>query len=205
MMRTKRNRILAILFAGLLCVGGGLFWAMTETQKKEPVISRIYGNFGYNTEDPREVAGVVDYVFVAYVERFDKTEHRHDLGEDTEPLPYSHYTVRVAENLKGTLRTDVSIPLEKYGGLFHDGKHILLYENDILPQVGKYYVFNAVALEDGSISLCGENVNIPLEADVNEKSLEKSAAVEQYRAAVKNQIAPSTDWARFTSKYEVKK
>lgn len=103
--------------------------------------------------------------------------------------PYTHYTVQVVENLKGTLQTEQTIRLVKDGGIEQNQKFLCLHEDDVLPEAGSAYIFRAYTQEDGSLLVSGPNSNIPLSAKTSNEIV-KSQEYQTYEDAVKRQIIP---------------
>lgn len=132
-------------------------------------------------------AGSSDYIFIGTVESVLNEKVNYD-------SPYSSYSIKVDENLKGNLKS--KIQCDKAGGYMKDGT-LLLYESDNLrdsglPKVGKQYVFMAYAQEDGRLLITELNGNIEYAG----KDMKKS-----YLDYINNEI--ENDRQRFISKYDI--
>ncbi|MGG1651700.1 cell surface protein [Paenibacillus sp. NRS-1780] len=189
------------------------------TKSGEIPTSYIQASFVIDINNPKEVVGYADYAFVGLVEEMTGTEYKFPVTKETEngpkvlTMPYTNYSVKVLGNIKGNLKKDVSIPLQKFGGLSDDKSAYFLNEDDLLPQEGKIYVFTANARPDGSMLVSGPNSNIEVKTDffskksiqaLSEESianeLAKTEEYKTYQNAYKNEIVE--DRERFTSKYE---
>jgi hypothetical protein len=134
-------------------------------------IEYVNASYVFDIDNPQELVGFVDYVFVGHVDKNVGVEYVEAGEEPSEEGiiisydPYTTYNVTVLSNIKGELKTDVSIPLIKFGGLNKDGLSYLLMDGDTFPQVGGTYIFTAKADENGELHLTGKNSNIPLNAE----------------------------------------
>ena len=162
--------------------------------------------FEFNTDDPREVVGEADCAFVGYVERIAGTEYDERRGGGDDAEPYTIYSVRVLENIKGTLPADRPLELRKGGGVYKDRRRVLIYDGDSLPEPGKLYVFIAHTRSGGRPEVFGPNSNIPLEeelqsygAQITAEQLAGSAVVRTYRDAYENEIPFTEDGAENAS------
>jgi hypothetical protein len=119
-------------------------------------------------DDPREVSGFVDFVFVGKVEKengikYEAVYNRETVsGAKTTGNPYTGYDITVMENVKGDLKTNDTMLFWKSGGLSMDGKYITLQEEDFLPEAGQVYMFYANAWEDGTLRILGKGGNVQL-------------------------------------------
>lgn len=163
-------------------------------------VTTMSATYVYNVADIRESVGMADYVCIGKVLSNDGTVYEHVVamekangGFEKVGDPYTKYTVQVVENIKGKLQMDQPITLKKDGGIAQDGKSVWLYEDDILPQVGKYYVFLAYAQEDGSLLVSGADSNVLVEEGKTTKdksAIVNSAESARYEKAVQNEIVP---------------
>ncbi len=124
--------------------------------------------FLYNTGDLRECVGAADYVFVAKVVSLDETVYeRERFNEDgtsrMDGIPYTHFTVILSQNIKGSLIIGEPIPIVKHGGLNQKKSAVWYFEGDSMPYVGKTYVFSAIGQKDGSLLISGPRTNILVE------------------------------------------
>jgi|AGTN01.1.fsa_nt_gi hypothetical protein len=205
-MNKNKNLIVILIIVLLLSVCGvGLYFGLRE---KEPKIIRMEGDFAIDMSDKNQVVGSSDYVFVGYVNKLETTIYKYDSQS-----PYTIFNVRILKNIKGNLKLNIDIPIQKDGGIAKDKKSIDLYENDVLPEQNKTYVFIAYAQSDGSLLLSGPASNIILEESViksvknnmtdfeivNEK-LENSAVIDEYTEAFVNQV--NVNRPRYLSAYD---
>lgn len=159
-------------------------------------ISTIHASYIYNVHDLREAAGAADYIFAGKVISNDGTEYRYTApmedknGNIVETgVPYTHYTVQVIENIKGTLQEEKPISFVKSGGIEQNQKSVSLYEEDLLPEAEKTYIFLACVQEDGSLLVSGPNSNTPIPTENSDK-IAKSQEYKKYEDAVEHQIIP---------------
>lgn len=147
-------------------------------------------------DKPEEVIGICNNVFVGYVESMKDTYYISD-------LPYTRYNVRVIKNIKGDLPLDTTVLVNKEGGVSEDLSYNILFENDSLPDEGKYYIFNVrERTEDGSYTASGMNTTILIDdidmpsitGDITSKNsnkeidlLEKSKIYKKYVDAFQKQ------------------
>jgi hypothetical protein len=189
------------------------------TKSGEIPTSYLHASFVIDVDNPKAVVGYADYAFVGLVEEMTGTDYKFPVTKETEngpkvlTMPYTNYSVKVLGNIKGNLKKDVSIPLQKFGGLNDDKSTYFLFEDDFLPQKGKVYVFTATAEQDGSLLVSGPNSNIEVKTDFFSKNsiqklseesianeLTKTEEYKTYQDAYKNEIVK--DRERSTSKYE---
>ncbi|WP_313811330.1 hypothetical protein [Glutamicibacter sp.] len=151
-----------------------------------------------NVEDPASVVGDADYVFVAKVVSQGDAEYDGQVtletstGTSTIAAPFTNYTILVQQNLKGSLLTNDSVPVQISGGFSRELNTTVTPDDTMLPEVGRSYVFNAIAQPDGSLLVQGGNSVVPVD--------DGYAVVDSYVEAVKNQIP--TPRERFSSKFE---
>lgn len=185
---------------------------LSKTETDALPIQRIEGSYAHDVSDKRIAAGAADYVFVGRVLSEDGVVYEDPVPMEDEAgnlkevgSPYTHYTVQVLENMKGTLRTQTPIEIVKDGGIAQDKKSVCLYEEDCLPQAGKDYIFLTYTQEDGSLLASGMNSSLPLETKFQDgkPAAEQPAPYREYKTAVKKQIVPK-DCQRQRSIYEEK-
>ena len=161
--------------------------------------------FAIDANNPDAVVGNVDNTFIGYVTKKGDTVYKNEGTLETKDgtkkigSPYTNYKIIVIDNLKGKLKKNNDIPVQKDGGLNINGDAYFLYENDVLPEEGKYYIFNTYNQPDGSILISGPNSNIEL--NVSSKSeIMKATEYKEYIKHVKNQS--KIERKRFSSKYD---
>lgn len=153
----KKKIVYTLLIAFLICF-------VVACGKKETSISgdlpveRIEGSYLVDVDDPVALISSADYVFIGNVVKNNGCEYMD--GE----RPYTNYDIRVIENIKGELRTDIDVPIIKWGGISVDGSCYEVYEEDLLPEVGDICIFTAYGTEDGGLSVGGANSTKLLEA-----------------------------------------
>ncbi|TVX88086.1 type II and III secretion system protein [Paenibacillus agilis] len=198
---------MSMLFTG--CTSNG----QKASADKLP-IHYLHGTFSIDVHDPAAVVGDADYVFVGRVDKVVGTEYKHAVALETEAgtkevaSPYTNYSITVLENLKGELQTGVSNPVQKSGGVNQDGASIVLYEEDILPQVDNVYIFMAYAQKDGSLLVSGPSstIAVPTNGTFSETSLASVAETNEYQTyskAVHNEKESVRE--RFVSTFDAKK
>lgn len=178
----------------VVLIGGYVAWKNYIPTKIEYKMS---GDTAVNLSDPREVVGVKDYVFVGYVqETYDyyteKSSREFPEILDYYEVPFTECQVKIVASIKGDLKEDSDFSFYKVGGITQSRSCILLDENDIMPEKGKYYIFSGLAHADGTMTGGGTNGTIELEADINESNLEQSEIYQTYLDAYENQILPDS-------------
>lgn len=155
----------------------------------------LRASYAIDVNDMDEMAGFSDYVFVGYVSSQARTEYL--------SIPYTVYNIKILDNLKGTLSTDNEIEIFKSGGISEDGKSVIIYENDIMPEVGKMYVFFACGQPDGSLLISGENSNLYIDYSGDTINISDVYNTEIYRKAQDSvEKQKEYDRERFKSLYE---
>ncbi|MSA02996.1 cell surface protein [Lactonifactor sp. BIOML-A3] len=198
-MRTRCKCI--IFFSLFICITLTCACGSTKHEaqtKKVLPIDIINGSFEVDTNNKEAMVGNADYVFVGEVVEYVDTEYKFvNKTEDgkTSGLPYSNYRVQVKQNLKGNLRQDSPIDLQKAGGINKDGTGYLLYTDDILPEIGRSYVFLVYVQPTGENLVSGPNSSIPLNrpsqnavSSFTLNSQEEVNVVEVYEDAVEGQV-----------------
>lgn len=187
-----------------------------SVKDSEIKVAPLHASFSIDVNNINAVVGDADNVFVGYVEKLEGTDYKFPVTVETETgtkevsSPYTNYSVTVIDNIKGTLKKNEPIPIQKSGGISEDQDLYLLYEDDSLPVEGKYYIFNTYNQEDGSILVSGPNSNIevnvedlasgPKSLTAGSKSeIVNSEEYKEYVKAVKNEI--KSDRQRFESNY----
>lgn len=179
---------------------------------KKVSISKLKTNYGassyiFDLKDLNKVTSYADYVFIGKVNEIEGTTYENiqkiklDGNEKTIASTYTDYKITVIENLKGKLKKNTPLPIQKEGGIDYDQKSISLLEDDFLPENGKYYIFVVYVQKDGTLLIPGGiNMNTPLtELEIN--SAEKPKQLQQFINAISHQDK-SIDRTRFKSKYE---
>ncbi|MBR5427214.1 MAG: dockerin type I repeat-containing protein [Clostridia bacterium] len=173
-------------------------------------IRELSGSNVYDLSDPRQLVASMSYVFAAKVLRavdyqteFNKAATPDDV-RDIEDEAMTFLEIEVVENLKGNLKLHTRIPYFKAGGVTADKKYIELFEHDLIPEEGKYYVFVAYAREGGTLIGGCEYGCAALEDGITEKNLNESSILQTYRDACAN-LAPvinDRDYLHNLAKYD---
>jgi hypothetical protein len=218
-MKFKKNIFIAVTAAVL--VTGGVIGANSLTTSNddktveahvnisELPIQPMRGSFVIDVNNKKETVGLSDYVFVGKVVSNKGTIYKDIVtmeDENGKPKdvgsPYTNYTIEVIDNIKGKLRKNSPFEILKQGGVTQDNKAIYVFENDTLPEEGKYYIFLGYAQKDGSILISGPNSNTLLNAS-DKQDIVSSAVYKAYKDAFQNQIT-KVQRERYTSKFEEK-
>ena len=114
----------------------------------------------FDPQNPESVIAAHSYVFIGEVIQYVKTDNQ--IKAD---IPFTTYSVRVIENLKGALKTDQDIEIKKLGGLKQNSDIFEYVDGDILPKVGETYLFAAYV---GNVELlcCGPGTTYSLPGDL---------------------------------------
>ena len=193
----KRTKVI-ISIIGLISLALTIVGFNTFSVKRTPNEKKyIHNDTSINTNDPREVVGAKTYVFVGVVEdTYDyyttKTLRKHPQIIHDYEMSFTECVITVVKNIKGELEENSSFSFYKVGGITEDGQAIELYENDLIPEKGKYYIFTGIAHKDGTLTGGGQNGTIELEEGVNNKTLSESTTYNAYIKAYKEQIINNT-------------
>lgn len=90
-----------------------------------------------------------------------------------------------------------------FGGVSKDQKAIYLFEEDLLPEENRSYIFLALCQPDGSLLISGPNSNVPID-NAETYSIDSNYdnyLYEIYADAYANEIIP-IEHERFISVYE---
>ncbi len=190
-MKIKKAISIICVFA-LVLVGGYIAWKNYTPKKIDNSISM---STSVNLYDPKEVVGVKHYVFVAKVtgtRDYYSERLNYDFPDivDYYDMPFTECEVEVIKNIKGELKENSTFCFYKVGGASALKDSIVLYEDDIMPEVGKYYIFMGMAHPDGTMTGGGTNGTIELESGIDKTNLETSAIYQTYVDAYYNQIKP---------------
>ncbi|OGO88071.1 MAG: hypothetical protein A2Y15_04030 [Clostridiales bacterium GWF2_36_10] len=153
-------------------------------------IQRARGDFIIDVYNPNEFVGFADYVFIGYVNELVSTEYYNPYERKGKKYstPITNYSITVVKNIKGNLKSNEPIIVQKHGGVYEDKSAIELWEDDELPEKGKMYVFIGITQGNSCLLISGPNSNIPLESNINRSNINDSKIVKQYDEAFINQI-----------------
>ena len=207
-MRKITSLILAAVLVAALAGCGNTSSMETEKVYDSIALSAeiptVYdsGSYMVNVNNPAEVVGWGDYVFVARVDSELRTEYtnlRQNEDGTITGKPYTVYSITVLKNLKGNLRENESIEFFKHGGVNYDGRSISLLEGDQLLESGKCYILIAAAESDGRLGQGMPNSAIELNASqIDTYSMDAEYAV--YSEYVQNEV--TCERTRYHSTYE---
>jgi hypothetical protein len=190
------------LFAVLLVMLSLFVSGCVNKSSKDLPIDYISGDFVIDMENPREVIGLGDYVFVAQVNKEIETDYRNvkELGNGKKvSMPYTIYSITVIDNIKGEIKINEPIEFEKQGGINFDKKSISLPECDSMLEEGEYYILIASAEPDGRLAQGGPTAAIKLK-DKSKNEIISSQVYKDYQKYYKEEI--KFERQRFKSKYE---
>lgn len=193
-MKKNNKWLVAFLFivVAFACGSGFAFWRSHKIPKE---IVYTYSDTDVNLDNPCEVVGVKEYVFVAYVtethDYFMENEKR-EFPESVKNIdnPCTECVVKVIKNIKGNLTEGETFSFYQMAGVTKDRKYIEMEENDLIPEIGKYYILSGVAHSDGIMTGGGKNGTIALESNITEVNLLDSEIYKKYLNAFENQIPP---------------
>lgn len=118
----------------------------------------------YDWYDKAKHVGFMNNVFVCRVEKLVGTTYT-DVSIDNGKVrgtPWTNYEVTVLGNIKGNLKTGITIPVRKWAGLNYDSTVLTMDEMDVLPKEGFIYIFCTFADEDGELYISCHESNILL-------------------------------------------
>lgn len=180
---------LAVIFAATC---GYFLWRTVFPPKTVRYSSDYYSaDLAIVLNGPREYVGATKYVFVAKVtETHDYYTERlfHDFPAviDYFDSEFTECRLNVIKNIKGDLEVGKEFSYYKAVGISKLRTCIILNDReDVLPEVGKYYVFFGIVHADGTMTGGG---TFPLEDGITENNLEESATYQKYVDAFNNQI-----------------
>lgn len=176
-----------------------------DVSKNNLPITNLSGSFCIDVNDLSQIVGDADYVFVAEVKDKVETIYKNKVTIETEngtkevSDPYTKYSITVIDNIKGKLKKNNEFLVLKAGGISQDNKSIILYQDDELLQVGKYYIISAYAQPDGTLLISGPNSSLVLNETIKDK-ITSSEEYKKYKKALEKEVV--TDRKRFKSLYE---
>jgi len=208
--RTKNKYIIEIFILSTIIAIVCILNYTNKNEKPSIPTYSIHGSFMVDVDNSKEVVGDADYVFMGKVVEQTGTIYKNKIPIEQENgdvlyigSAYTNYTVSVIENIKNELVTDKNISISKAGGLREDFSAYDIFEDDVLPEVGKTYIFIAYAQDDGSLLVSGPYSNI-LITNKNllktKSSFLKTSEFATYKIAVGNQITTNRKYG--VSKYK---
>jgi hypothetical protein len=192
-------------------------YEIQQTPKDEGFkISPFQAEYAVNNDNLEEVTGFADNVFVAevsaplavlFVEDSFKMQEPGDMvlsssfsSEKFPYLPYSVYSVKVLENIKGNLTEGMTVKVYKAGGLGLESfsNNIFEYNGDELPNSNydKIYIFCTYTklhegdIPAGTLVASGRHSTFPVEG-YSDESYQESDNYIKLRKAAENQLSYS--------------
>lgn len=165
---------------------------------KELSIQYLSGTNVINIENPMEVVGYGDYVFVARIDEEIKNVHR-SVEEPDNGIPMTTYSITVIDNLKGKIKKNTPIKFSKIGGFSSSSNMLTLLEGDTMLEEDKYYIIVAAGSHDGSIIQAASTAAIKLDV-TSEEEIVSSQAYKDYEKYIEEEVMYQRP--RFKSTYE---
>src|SRR5665647_2143747 len=152
-------------------------------------------------ENPREVVGFGDCVYIAQVNEKTETIHKNIkwINFKRTSMPYTVYSITVIENLKGNIKKNTPIDIEKFGGINIGNDSISLPEGDTLLEEGAYYIFIVGSDQEGNLVLSAPTNAIKLNVE-GENEIMYSEEYKDYMKYCEEEI--NFERQRFKSRYE---
>lgn len=170
MKKGVRFTAIAVSVLAIAAVGWHFY---TPAPNNSLPVTEVISEYIYDVSDKREIVGASDYVFVGTVERFDGYTYK---GE----MPYTSYTVTVAQVLKGNLPAEASVTVRKQGGVSRFKLSAVIADgDDFFPDAGQTCMFAVCADTDGALTAPSPNRVI---APVQE------SLIAEYLEAVQNEV-----------------
>lgn len=204
--RMKRKYALIKLSVFCLLIASTLIFIVYNKNNEPaetPVIDYVSPSYVIDVNNLSELVGFCSNVFVGYVEEMTGTNY-------DASIPRTCYDVTVIDNIKGELPINTKVQVQKSGGLTEDSSSYILFENDSMPSVGKYYIFTVKDSDgDGVYVASGPNTtalinDVDTVSDVNDipnstaidnsqnleadKLLRDSDIFQKYEKAYQNEI-----------------
>ena len=181
----------------MLCISLFATQYLMKPQKDLP-IQYVSGMNVINIENPKEVVGYGDYVFVARID--EEIKNVHSSAEDLDPgIPMTTYSITVIDNLKGKIKKNTPIKFSKIGGISSSSNMVTLLEGDTMLEEDKYYILVAAGNHDGSIIQAAATAAIKLDVTSKEEIM-SSQAYKDYEKYIEEEVEYQRP--RFKSIYE---
>jgi hypothetical protein len=190
MNKKKKILLSGFAFVTIAAVFIAAVWWINTTK-----INYSHAIYAYDVHDPEKTSYGADYIFVGVVEEELETIWIHDFN-----WPNTKYSVTNIQNIKGNLKLNEKIEIVKDGGKEKaNPKYIALMDGDILPEIGKTYIFLGKAPIEGNdiqeIFIDTPTSCIPITtADIKAKSSAKDITqtkeYQKYFEAYKNEKNP---------------
>lgn len=191
----KNTKIVIIII--MLCISLFATQYLMKSQKELP-IQYVSGMNVINIKNPKEVVGFGDYVFVARID--EEIKNVHSSAEDLDPgIPMTTYSITVIDNLKGKIKKNTPVELNKIGGISSSSNMVTLLEGDTMLEEDKYYILVAAGNDDGSIVQAAATGAVKLDVTSKEEIM-SSQAYKDYKKYIKEEVKYQRP--RYKSKYE---
>jgi len=211
-MNTKKRFFIPLAFIAVFAATAAAAFLHNASKPEPPSIDalpiyRICGSFTIDVDNPREIVGDADYVFVAAVLEEVETVYKDNVtietakGKKTIGDPYTKYRISVTENIKGNLKENIEFDILKSGGVNEKRDAVYLFEDDELLKPGETYVLAAYAQPDGSLLVCGPNSSIKVKSEYADGK-NTATEINEYKNAYSEQII-ATQRARFFASAEI--
>ena len=228
MKKTLKRVLCSVLVCVLLAGTGFLAYSILVDKKMERLETQIFpitqdlssyelkeieAVWLFSPADKAKLVYYYDYVFIAKIDELVGTSYsnvRKSEGGKINADPHTNYKITNLYNIKGNLKTNVSVPFSVYGGVDHTQRFVSAFDNSFI-EVGGLYLIIAGAEENGEINAFGPNTVLPLtrggEPDI---SLLSTASIEEvygdvidiYKEAVAKNDDEFAPEKRYKSKYE---
>lgn len=196
MKLNKTNKTFLYFGFALLALVGLVLVYPKEENTVNSSVAVSESSQAYDLSSLAARVGFSDNVFVAKVQKIEAIYMQKNTdGTSDGKSPATIYRLNILENIKGNLSTSKPVLLYKDGGVLPDGTTVI-QENDLLPDVGSYYIFTAsieggapagitTAVPEGTLNSSGENSTVLLDKD--EVKALKSSKIKDFENAFKNQ------------------
>ncbi len=192
-----------VMFILLICI---CTIGAVSYKNQQPEFSYIIGNYVIDINDPAQVVGSKDYVFVCEV--LEVKDCNTEISESKLPdliieadTPMTRCVVKVLKNIKGNLKEGETVTFYKDCGFSRDGKVFQIYENDLMPQKNNIYIFTGYGQYDGTLTGGGENGTIWI--CNSEEKYEDTKIYNEYVQYVKNEVEPPIEYPHYLAYADV--
>lgn len=191
----KNRKIVVIIL--ILCISLFVIEFLMNPQKEVP-IQYVSGMNVINIENPKEVVGFGDYVFIARID--EEIKNVHNSNEDLDPgIPMTTYSITVLDNLKGRLKKNYPIKFSKIGGISSSSNMVTLLEGDVMLEEDQYYILVAAGNDDGSMVQAAATGAVKLDV-TSEEEIVSLQAYKDYEKYIEEEVEYQRP--RYKSMYE---
>ena len=194
-MMNKNTKIVIIII--MLCMSLFATQYLMKSPNELP-IQYVSGMNVINIENPKEVVGYGDYVFVARID--EEIKNVHSSVEDLDPgIPMTTYSITVIDNLKGKVKKNTPIEFSKIGGISSSSNMLTLLEGDVMLEEDQYYILVAAGNDDGSMVQAAATGAVKLDV-TSEEEIVSSQAYKDYEKYIDEEVEYQRP--RYKSMYE---